>query len=597
MKLEKIIIKNYRGYQGAFEVNFNQFTALIGKNDVGKTTILDALGLFFGEKLCKFDPMDKCVFVGENDDVSVGCVFSDVPNNLIIDAASQTTLSGEYLLNCDGNIELHKVFKKGKGNGSMHINCLHPSAKDAKGIIHKKNDELKAIAERRGIEVDDKRSNVSLRQSIYSSFDDLKVKEQLISLSKEDGKAIWEQIQSHLPHFALFRADRPNTDEEAEVQDPMKAAVANSLATIQPELDAIKDKVKDSALLVANNTISHLHDIAPNLASKLSPTFKAEPKWDSLFKLNLIGDDGIAINKRGSGVKRLVLISFFKAEAERIKNENLGRGVIYAIEEPETSQHPDNQAALMEAFSELASAENCQVIITTHVPALAGLLPVSSIRHIARNENGELKISSDEPRVLELIAKDLGVLPDSRAQVILCLEGPNDVNFFKGMAKILNRDEVGVPKLGEDPRIVLLPLGGSTLKDWVNSHYLKNIGKPEVHVYDRDENEPPKYQKAHDMVNARDDNSIAFLTTKREAENYIHLEAIKRTFRLEEDLDIDDMTDIPMLLVEKTPFNESNVKKKLNTRAVAQMSLSYLNEVDPNGEVLEWFKAIESRMK
>lgn len=83
MKLEKIIIKNYRGYQGAFEVNFNQFTALIGKNDVGKTTILDALGLFFGEKLCKFDPMDKCVFVGENDDVSIGCVFSDVPNNLI----------------------------------------------------------------------------------------------------------------------------------------------------------------------------------------------------------------------------------------------------------------------------------------------------------------------------------------------------------------------------------------------------------------------------------------------------------------------------------------------------------------------------------
>ncbi|QBF84434.1 hypothetical protein EXU30_18505 [Shewanella maritima] len=67
-------------------------------------------------------------------------------------------------------------------------------------------------------------------------------------------------------------------------------------------------------------------------------------------------------------------------------------------------------------------------------------------------------------------------------------------------------------------------------------------------------------------------------------------------FSSDKELAIDDQTDIPNLLVEHTPYNESNVKKKLNTRAVARMTYAYLQEVDTNGEVLEWFNAISSRL-
>ena len=75
MKLEKIIIENFRGYQGRTEVSLDDLTALIGRNDVGKTTILDALGVFFGHRLCKYDITDKCVYASEDDDVVIGCVF------------------------------------------------------------------------------------------------------------------------------------------------------------------------------------------------------------------------------------------------------------------------------------------------------------------------------------------------------------------------------------------------------------------------------------------------------------------------------------------------------------------------------------------
>lgn len=42
--------------------------------------------------------------------------------------------------------------------------------------------------------------------------------------------------------------------------------------------------------------------------------------------------------------------------------------IIYAFEEPETSQHPTHQRMLLDSFIELSKKENCQILITTHTP-------------------------------------------------------------------------------------------------------------------------------------------------------------------------------------------------------------------------------------
>ncbi len=167
MKLKTLTINNFRGYQGKAEIEFDEITALIGKNDIGKTTILDALGVFFDHKLCKYDVSDKCVYAGEDEDVSITCEFVDLPSNLVIDAASNTSLGSEFLLTESGTLSLSKVFSKGKGTGVMFINCMHPSAADIKGILQYKNTELKAYIDKNNVPVGDRRSNVSMRQAIY----------------------------------------------------------------------------------------------------------------------------------------------------------------------------------------------------------------------------------------------------------------------------------------------------------------------------------------------------------------------------------------------------------------------------------------------
>ncbi len=99
----------------------------------------------------------------------------------------------------------------------------------------------------------------------------------------------------------------------------MKSAVQTALQKIDIQLESIKESVKEHAVEVAENTIKHLHDISPNLAAGLIPKFKVEPKWENIFKLTLEDDRGIAINKRGSGVRRLVLISFLKRKQKDCK--------------------------------------------------------------------------------------------------------------------------------------------------------------------------------------------------------------------------------------------------------------------------------------
>ncbi len=47
MKNKSVEIKGFRGYSSKIILNVDDLTVLIGKNDAGKSSVLDALDLFF----------------------------------------------------------------------------------------------------------------------------------------------------------------------------------------------------------------------------------------------------------------------------------------------------------------------------------------------------------------------------------------------------------------------------------------------------------------------------------------------------------------------------------------------------------------------
>ena len=164
MFLKEVILKNFRGYKNEHRIPIDQLTAFIGKNDAGKSSIFDALAVFFDHPLGKIDASDICVYAGTNGELRIGCVFSDFPDSITIDASSVTTLADEYLLNVDGALEIHKVYEFSDGTlkkPKVFAIANHPTANGFDGLLSKKNAELKKAGEARISMRNDKRSNAA----------------------------------------------------------------------------------------------------------------------------------------------------------------------------------------------------------------------------------------------------------------------------------------------------------------------------------------------------------------------------------------------------------------------------------------------------
>ena len=479
MKLTAVILENFRGYSQRTRIEIDDLTAFIGKNDAGKSTILEALEIFFNDG--KPEHADVCVH-GDATTIRIGCAFNSLPVEIVLDTAAHTTLATEHLLNEKGELEivkewdsLAKTLKE-----SIFAVALHPTNADAADILMLKNADLKARVKKLGIDeaTVNLTINGSMRQAIRDACQLLALERKPLPLDKEDAKKVWDQLKPQLPMYALFRSDRPSQDGDEEVQSPLKFAITQALKEMADDLKKIEDAVRLRAEDVANRTLAKLNEMDSRLASELKPFFKADPKWD-VFKFGLKGDNDIPINKRGSGVRRLILLNFFRAEAERRRAEKGALSVIYAIEEPETSQHPDNQRLLVRALKELAVDENTQVLVTSHTPGLAGLLPSDSLRCVRKLADGTAAVSHCGEDDLAVIANELGVLPDRRVQALVFVEGTNDIEFFERVSAILKSDIPDIVDFTSDNRVALVPLGGGSLKQWVAKHYLRNLNLPE----------------------------------------------------------------------------------------------------------------------
>jgi len=605
MKLVSVLIENFRCYKDQIIVPVDNITTLIGKNDIGKSTVLEALEIFFNNDLIKIDSTDANVYSGTKI-VTIACEFSDLPSEIILDATSKTDLKKEYLVSKNETLIIFKQFDCSKASPSVEISILanHPTIEGANNLLELKEKELQSIIKQIGLDVALK-GNPEMRTAIWSSYEDLALEQVFIPVSKpkEDSKRIWEQIDSYLPIYALFQSDRSSQDKDKEVQNPMKVAIAAAIAEVKDDIDRIQRKVQEKAEEIAKNTHEALKQIDSSLASKLEPQFimPTASKWIGLFNINMDTDDGISLNKRGSGARRMILVSFFKAEAERRLKSTNKRSIIYALEEPETAQHPNNQKILIESFKQISENVGCQVFLTTHSPGLASELPASSIRFISRDDTG-LPVIESGVDVFERVSSTLGLTPDSRVKVLICVEGPFDVKALKHLSKALHAENDKIIDLSSDPRIAFCLMGGGTLVHWVNEYYLKTIGCKEFHIYD---NDVKSYQKSIDDVNNRKDGSFGKLTDKYEMESYLHPDAIKDAYDVEieiSDFPKDDNKGVPKLFAEaysaKMKFDgvmkDNTSKGYLSDKAFSYMTAERIKERDPDDEIKNWFVKIES---
>lgn len=627
MQLVKLKLKNFRCYQNDTEFEIDDLTAIIGKNDIGKSTILEALDGFFNDKVENDDLSNN----SDNNTVEITCFFEGLPEEIVLDTTSPTSPRDEGILNSIGQLEVKKTFTfAARKSTAIFLVANYPTDERLSNLLSKNNASLKNYADELGIDLEgvNKRKNPPIRQKIRNfvgsdrSLQEIKVEG---SIGSEDNiKTIWGALKKFLPIFSLFKVDKALDDKDKDIKDPMQVAIDEALAL--PEiillLEQVEEKVRNASTEVADKTIEKLKDFDESLSETLKSDFSKSPNYNKIFDLKLLNENNVPLNKRGSGIRRLVLLSFFQAQAERLKVENNAPSIIYAIEEPETSQHPNHQRIVIDTLKRLSELDNVQVLFTTHSANLVREIPIKSLRYISSNENGKLEIyygknridNSDNEEIIQKIIATLGILPNpaEKVQVLLYVEGNNDINALKRYSNILNAVNPQIIDLSNSDKVGYVITGGSALKHYIEHKHLEGLGKPEVHIYD---NDVPDYRRAVATINGQNNpNKIAFNTTKLELENYLHHDAILDGYRENgvNDLILNDLSDtqnVPLYVAEQMNRRSNNnwdmldedkkkelandKKKFLNTTAVEHMTIERLKNRNSYNDLVQWFNSIK----
>jgi len=569
MVLKSLILKNFRAYKD-IEVNFDKnMNVIIGQNDIGKSTILEALDIFFGQRVIKIDVTDLNN-EAEEKEISIGVKF---------DLKNSNKLKIDYFLNKDNKLEIHKKFEIQQKDKKIEETILL-RVKDITDLNLTKKQSIRTLSEKY-----EKGKNGKLNG---------------YKLLKHHNK-VSKEILEKLPLYFLFQSDKVNKDTDEDIQKIFRQTTKNleSKEKFQEIINELKEELESKLEDIGKATITKMKDIGLDIPNNIIP--KVVPKnLDSFFSFNLESED-ISLNKRGSGFRRMITLNYLRAE---IENDNKDKNIIYAIEEPETAQHPNQQIKLITALIKLSEKDNHQILLTTHTPEIAKMVNENNLILIDKNEKKNPIVIKKKENKLKLISNTLGIHPFYSDKVVVCFEGEFDIKFIKGINQ--NIDEYKKIIDLEKENIALIPLQGGNLKNWVDRHYLKNSNIIEVHIYDSDigSTNENQYENECNKVKTRKDKSYCFMTKKREMENYIHKSLIEEEFGINldeiQDYNKEDITTyiynkIPKVKEEtidkkKTIINQ--IKNRLNGKLSKKITKKHLIELEAFNEIKGWFEKI-----
>ncbi|WP_411726719.1 ATP-dependent nuclease [Methyloglobulus sp.] len=292
MKINKVEIANFRALE-TVAVPLQQFSVLLGENDVGKTSFLYALDKFFiGKKLN--DPKD---WYKRNTDSAIRITITFAGLNHTPDLAQ--------IVRNDGTIVISKIFSF-----------------DA-------NPETKAIL--------DDQSAVSVSKTILNQW-----------FSQDNFHFI--PVRRDLSvQFSMNKTALLGKLLRAE----MKKAIEDAGA--EQSITELKNVLQNAINIPRQSMELFLREQLSNNAIRLGfDELEIDPTEGITFSVMLSDDrvEGIEIQDRGAGTQNNLIIALFR----HIAKSNIQGQFIFAMEEPENSLHPKAQRQLLSVIQEISNS-------------------------------------------------------------------------------------------------------------------------------------------------------------------------------------------------------------------------------------------------
>ena len=629
MRLIGLKLYNFRRYKDIdFDLSKN-LHMIVGMNDIGKSTIFEALDIFFNgnnafSKLSIQD-LNHDAFLANDKNIKISCIFSiDKNEKVIIDSQYEVNPKDEYLLNKDGNIEIIKEYncELRAIKPKIYLKSYLPNCIDV-DILTKKQSELKSLLE--SVCPDstaDRRINSAMRLAIYSYYinenpNSLFEEKQIDTASILNDKDFYANLEKSMPDFYLFKADRENSTSDSEIQNPLSIAVKDVLSN-----DLIKEKLKEIQTIVENHvnevnqaTIEQMQKFSSRIGNSLKANISTN--WQKAISNDINDENDIPINKKGSGIRRLLLLSYLMVDAQKKTAINNKKNIIYAIEEPETALHPKLQVKFITELYRMANnhsyatgdeiptnfdeTNEYKILLTTHTPNYLAYATQDEVIYLSEDENGNIiEINGDIE--LQQIQDEMGLLPNPNYGFIVFVEGDSDISFLRNVGQI--------PELKSifdlsNKKVDIIALRGSNLLKSIEKDFYKNLPVKQFHLYDGDKQENKDFLR--DKVNGKDVKWFGTTTLRKEIEYYIPPQLIEIALGIdlsdvynkytEEDFDLIshilnlDSTLLSRIKLDKHP--ELSLKAFLNERAMKTVTKDLLISTGVYDEIKVWFEKMK----
>lgn len=358
MYLKEIRVKNFRSLKNVI-VKFDEATILIGENNAGKSTVLDALRIALSRTAGRtsFEEFDfymdeETTSPKDSEGISIVLTFEERTagewegyiSDTFVDAI-QYPEGDKAVVYLRVSAKYNEVFAEIEAKTEFLNNNFEPIS----GKIQNQVNKFLAICP------------VFYLQALREIKDVFGAKSPLwgkfmkkATIPKDKIKEIQDQIE--------------NLNKEIISNDENLSSLVDELQKIQRVMDFSRDE------LVSINAVP--------LKS-----------WDLLSKAQVVLNNGTStmdfpLEKHGQGTQSVSAILLFKAYISILLKElnSDAAEAILTLEEPEAHLHPQAIRALQKSIAEIA----CQKIITTHSPYFIQNVDIRNVRYIKKEQGATL---------------------------------------------------------------------------------------------------------------------------------------------------------------------------------------------------------------
>ena len=554
MRLKTITIKNFRGIRDRQEIALADLTTFVGRNDSGKSIILNAIASFLDNKNYPIGSKDFNINRISDEPIEIVCIFSDdalkdklseyIKRNRKKDVGIEEEV--DAMLNNGNILMVRKTWEIPDKKPSKCETCITDfKIEEYRNLSDKSDKELNKILKGLGIEIPPEHPgrNSKLEKAKYIRGYLIKDGAKQEETWKEESK-----IDDLLPDVEFFPADHAiSTDtkfntslktETIEFFEREREKDDSKLQSIEAEATV---QMQEEANEIEKYMKMHVSDLDK---IEIEPHFNwVDAIKDVTVKLKFTKDKAaIPMQNKGAGYRRLFMVGRFRYLAAKRKSED----IIYAIEEPETFLHPSAQNDLLDSLVDISS--NNQVLLTTHSPVFAGATKTSHVVLCSQEEQSVYKQERSDSLITEII-QELGIKPSynlrDQFEKIIFTEGKDDIEFIKIAAMKLKGIDLNGSSYKE--KYLFLFGGGDTLANFVDIEYFSKAKRQlllmlDGNVYDASECSEEQKQSFASLINRNNElktsfekkeNASCFVLQKRNIESYYHPEAIQRKYSLE----------------------------------------------------------------